>query len=107
MHFNHVLSNFSVISVFTETGVFPRLHYQFTDINISGQCSKKHANSCLFLKKEFAELQIRLYGVQNMSLEGSASKLDAGVVTAFSPMIWRNSAELRAHFSYSFLSCQE
>ena len=59
------------------------------------------------LKKEFAELQIRLYCVQNMSLEGSASKLDAGVVTALSPMIWRNSAELRAHFSYSFLSCQE
>ena len=71
MHFNNVLSNFSVISVFTEIGFFLRLHCQFTDINISGQCSKKHANSCLFLNKEFAELQIRLFCVEDMSPEPS------------------------------------
>ena len=81
MHFNNVRRNFSVISVFTETGFICEIHCQFTDINITGQCSKKHANSYLFLKKEFAELQIQLHGVQNMSSEGSASKLESGVVT--------------------------
>ena len=71
MHFNHIFNNFSVISVFTETDFFPRLHSLFTEINISGQCSKKHANSCFFLKKEFSEFQIRLFCVEDMSLESS------------------------------------
>ena len=45
---------------------FPRLHCQFIDINISGECSKKIANSCLFLKKGFAELKIWLFCVEDM-----------------------------------------
>ena len=48
---------FLVISFFTETGFFSRLHCEFIDINISGQCFKKLANFYLFLKKKFAELQ--------------------------------------------------
>ena len=46
-------------------------HCQFTDINISGQCSKIHTNSCLFLKKKCAELQIQLFCVEDMSPEPS------------------------------------
>ena len=74
---------FLVISFFTETGFFSRLHCEFIDINISGQCSKKLANFCLFLKKEFAELQIWLHSVENMSPIDFTLKLDRNLSTHF------------------------
>ena len=49
--------------------------------------SNKHAKNGrarLFLKKEFVELQIRLYSVENMSPNASASKSDRAIVFAFS-----------------------
>ena len=75
---------FSNLSFYWDWIFFLRLHCQFTDINISGECSKKLANSCLFLKEEFVELQIRLYSVENMSLKAFALKLDRAVVFTFS-----------------------
>ena len=50
MHFNHVLSKFSVISVLLRLEFFPRLHCQFTAINISGQCTQiRKRQICLTL----------------------------------------------------------
>ena len=71
VHFNHVLSNFSVNSVFTETVFFPWLHCQFTDINISGQFSIKTCKFFPISEEGICELQIRLFCVEDMSLESS------------------------------------
>ena len=72
MYLDHVLSNLLVISVFTEMVFFLRHNCQFTDTDIFGQCSKKPENTCLFQKKEFAELQIRLFCVEYMSPDPTA-----------------------------------
>ena len=52
----------------------------------SGGKSNKHAKNGLtqlFLKKEFAELQIRLFCVEKMYPKASALELDRGVVNPF------------------------
>ena len=49
MQFNHVLSNFSAISVFAETAIFSGTYCEFTDTNIIGVDASQGSN---FSKKQ-------------------------------------------------------